>query len=885
MKTKHILGYICLLTLFATFISCNEDDIYLGNEKIVSMKISANIKSFDDENESRAIYDETTDKLNAILQNYCFLYFKGTGEDATLLTSFDLAPGDFNKSYELKLPLQGSTYRAILIGNATLSDLGEITKLSDLYDKTYEINAQYNDDEKITKFTWSDYQDVIWNTQKITFDISPNVAKITVTINDTSSESQVVNLRMKRVRNTVRFAQRALSKGGYDAEAELEQNYRTYVNYDMEDMNLSKTGTNTYSWYVPHNEPIHVAGESYSRREGTIPAGSTFLEIDGLKNINNLCTSYRIYPGVKTGTEDYLDIVNFKVVGGKSYEIHVNLNNDGLTTDITNYGNKLDFRNTSYKIKLPEKNNCYMIHPKVQRAASGQTVYEMPIHQRINEYWGTNWGYTGVGNDPSNVIGDNTEWVAEVIWQDIQGKQLLYFSDEIGGDQKDTYEGVGKNPLYFTLNTTFVNDCINKRSSYNNHTDIYGNILVGVKKKGESTYLWSWHLWVTDYYPYELPPYNSSSMALEYKTGTDYQGYHHYDNGSYNLKYWGAVHHYGHTDGSTTNASGDWKWSSTAHASDDVWDSGIYKTKWIMDRNLGAQAPHNGGIEVPLEAFGLYYQYGRKDPFPFHGANLSTEMNSTNYASSFTNYKLCNIKGNPLNSTAPFTNGKFPTTSGPTTMNSGVQNPTTYYYYSTTNSWTTFTGSTNWFTPQTGLATGAKTIFDPCPPGYCIPIFDAFSYMNGNIWSTGVPPLIVHRPTSADNSAFRSYSLSKTSNSKGTLEFVFVGQGYLNPSSGLLALSVSQGAEGDGRSYYWILDRGKDANWNTSWEQKYSPGTYQGQGFAFGHGNRATSTYGNDISGTTTINGYEYWLYKYAGYRNNFSASRGHAIRCIQVPD
>ena len=242
---------------------------------------------------------------------------------------------------------------------------------------------------------------------------------------------------------------------------------------------------------------------------------------------------------------------------------------------------------------------------------------------------------------------------------------------------------------------------------------------------------------------------------------------------------------------------------------------------------------------------------------------------------------LCDIEGNKLD------NNKFNRVEGSVSMNTGVQNPTTIYSYSSssTSSWTTFTGNTDWFTPQTGLSTGAKTIFDPCPPGYCIPIFDAFSYMNGNIWSTGVPPLIVHRPTSADNSAFRSYSLSKTSNSKGTLEFVFVGQGYLNPSNGLLALSVSQGAEGDGRSYYWILDRGKDANWGTNWEQTSSPGTYQGQGFAFGHGNRATSIYGNDMSGTTTINGYEYWLYKYAGYRNNFSASRGHAIRCIQVPD
>lgn len=78
-----------------------------------------------------------------------------------------------------------------------------------------------------------------------------------------------------------------------------------------------------------------------------------------------------------------------------------------------------------------------------------------------------------------------------------------------------------------------------------------GNYIIGVRKIGvnsENEYLWSWHLWVTDYDP------EVNNIPLVSAEGKSYT---------------------------------------------------------IMDRNLGAK-----GTSDFLDAVGLYYQWGRKDPFP-----------------------------------------------------------------------------------------------------------------------------------------------------------------------------------------------------------------------------------------------------------------------------
>lgn len=111
------------------------------------------------------------------------------------------------------------------------------------------------------------------------------------------------------------------------------------------------------------------------------------------------------------------------------------------------------------------------------------------VHPDTNNWYGidisranTFWSNPDVG-DASNVIDNNTEWTAQVIWQDIDHRAINF----CGADGKvingDTINGKGLKPLYVKVTTS-----------------TFGNVVVGIKKKGagSNAYLWSWHLWLTD---------------------------------------------------------------------------------------------------------------------------------------------------------------------------------------------------------------------------------------------------------------------------------------------------------------------------------------------------------------------------------------------------
>lgn len=106
--------------------------------------------------------------------------------------------------------------------------------------------------------------------------------------------------------------------------------------------------------------------------------------------------------------------------------------------------------------------------------SSAKNWYGIDI-TRANTFW------SSADGDASNVIGDATEWTAEVIWQDIPSR-AINFCDASGKTVSgDTYSGVGKTPLYVKAAGTAK-----------------GNVVLGIKKKGSTDYLWSWHLWLTD---------------------------------------------------------------------------------------------------------------------------------------------------------------------------------------------------------------------------------------------------------------------------------------------------------------------------------------------------------------------------------------------------
>ena len=105
-----------------------------------------------------------------------------------------------------------------------------------------------------------------------------------------------------------------------------------------------------------------------------------------------------------------------------------------------------------------------------------------------------------------------------------------------------------------------------------------------------------------------------------------------------------------------------------------------------------------------------YYQWGRKDPFiPAAAYNSSSD------------HTVYNISNTP-------TTGITYTASTTATIADNIMNPTTLYYNSGTHGPAVTTFTNMWNGPNLSTAT-KKTVYDPCPPGFCVPTGNLYSYI------------------------------------------------------------------------------------------------------------------------------------------------------------
>lgn len=111
----------------------------------------------------------------------------------------------------------------------------------------------------------------------------------------------------------------------------------------------------------------------------------------------------------------------------------------------------------------------------------------------------------------------------------------------------------------------------------------------------------------------------------------------------------------------------------------------------MMNMNLGAINNTKATSQNPA---GLIYQYGRKDPFPGR-ANFS-------------------------NAEAAFAGTAFSRTEGPVDIASSIKSPSVFYYRTSGNSWSSEDSKATWDGEN-------KTIYDPCPSGYRVPVSTAWN--------------------------------------------------------------------------------------------------------------------------------------------------------------
>ena len=274
-----------------------------------------------------------------------------------------------------------------------------------------------------------------------------------------------------------------------------------------------------------------------------------------------------------------------------------------IITDYTNetFVNELTGLDSNYGLNTGLRvANSYILPPRDDLS----TVFYIPVNKRINEFWGNTYARSTAGriDEPDWTVA-NSQFDVDISWYDganIEGLVVeKAFSPEKNG-------ATPQNAIKVTLPPNFKHQ----------------NVTVNVTKAG--VIVWSWHLWITDYNPYitatprgDNPEKAANPLSVNVNTSVAVGTTTPSTN---------AVHRY--NSGANIVTTTDIKPPHiVANVKVDAWTT-IYKNKFIMDRNLGAIAATYEGHGSPQSTSAgtgwLCYQFGRKDPFP--------GSNATNYS-------------------------------------------------------------------------------------------------------------------------------------------------------------------------------------------------------------------------------------------------------------
>jgi hypothetical protein len=195
-----------------------------------------------------------------------------------------------------------------------------------------------------------------------------------------------------------------------------------------------------------------------------------------------------------------------------------------------------------------------------------------------------------------------------------------------------------------------------------------------------------------------------------------------------------------------------WSWHIWITSYDPNVTNSTIGTYTFMDRNLGATNITPGQANK-----GLYYQWGRKDPFP-QAAAVATNTMETVYNGS-----------GSTTTTVPTLVSNTPTTNN---LSNSVLNPTSFYYAGApTYDWYAATVANQ----NNGLWGTLKTVYDPCPAGWKV----------------------------APSAAYSTFSTGTLTYSSSTYGWTHTSSGSFWPLSGLLNANTGTLSNVGSGGYYW----------------------------------------------------------------------------------
>ncbi len=470
------------------------------------------------------------------------------------LTAADIANPDFK--VRVYVPTTG-ILKCVFAANVSFADMGLDGNNTITYEQLNTIAKKIisYDDVKVdatNRMLMSGSMDVDADTERLSFTLKPNVAKLKFSISNSGNEqtnhiSEVYSVQVRNIHDRILYAHHAADKiSVFKSDNEL-----TRTDYPINQFTPA-IGPNGSSfegeWYIPHN-----MGGAY--QTSVSPDFATYVEVDCKRTIDGKRVVFKIPLNP--------DERSYNVEGGKYYSVIMNLLTDGSETEFIPFPKSIDY----------ESSNCYLINPYTSGI---ETLFSFPI-DKINEYWHS----ADITTSGTGGLQSDTKWRAEVIWQDMPA-QIIQFYNSNGQYVGDTFAGTGFERIYFKFTNNVGHSSF---SDVRNH----GNIVIGLRRQMpdgtyERKYQWSWHLWITNYNP-------NSAKTPDPKWQTTYPGHVWIVDG-------GEVHRY----------------SDPLNTTDGVWKND-YAESYIMDRSIGGIGNYREAGNR-FQVGGLFYQYGRKDPFP-----------------------------------------------------------------------------------------------------------------------------------------------------------------------------------------------------------------------------------------------------------------------------
>ena len=713
---------ILLTALLTVTLSCTREIIEtpeqgqgIGEYKSVTVSLA-----LDTENEIAATprtksIDDPVEPAKPVIHNICILQYAGTEDSSPLIGEVHYLRDDVDPEDEDYLDLdairlaesEGQTHTLVILAN-TFTRIPKVETLGEMIALTRRIEKQqdlfgYNlvDDEfpggatvycqrlnalAVTTVTGATH---------IKATLRRSMSHVKVRVTNTGKDGLVItSIQLKNVPMKDYY----ISDYRYiDPSDGSEQSLRpdpfhdSYdsanplrMDYPEESVEIGASGTQDFSYYMACNMRGTVENDLPSEKNRTAhSSGASYIVINGgYGDDHDQPITYTFYLGANLKNDFNLN-PNTVYDYTFSFDGKGNVETDSRIQDFG--GVDFDLDANSYMLKIPP---------------TGASTYSFNVVHRTNIFWGDRYGMKS--QYPNNPIAPTEAWKVRIIWSDFEMSQdeaSVFLSKKNGtggGSYMDASQRV-------------------KVKIPAGHPG--GNVLLGVYTDDPTNILWSWHLWITNYEPDAIRGTSPVDGTYVYAVPG------------------GEVHRYGeYTDAAKTKES--------------LWHSGKrYEAAFIMDRNLGEM---DNMYHPSASIRGKYYQFGRKDPF--NGSMSVWTYDPDTFApSTLTDGGVVKIIRSEIDNGPTFqTGGK--------NVPYAVNHPDTFIYGSSTLEyyWTggtqatggkgdifnpvPYTSSIQWQDPkqtervenEEGGKTDNKTFFDPCPPGWRLPVNGWVSMFSGD---------------------------------------------------------------------------------------------------------------------------------------------------------